>query len=172
MKYFVYFILFFGIILTYLLGRLALYHETQSEKPKNKLFWQKADSFWRIIFDPEVFPKDQSPLTSFPIYAFPAAQQSLCGCRGDAGVDLSHLSGIRTDRNLTPLKTKWSLSISHRERGSGTLLTKWNYFLCKKLSLVVPLLGRFPSYLPHSQHLYDRIPRSRSGVKKKEGASE
>ena len=55
MKYLVYFTLFFGIILTYLKGRLALYHETQSEKRKNKLFWQKADSFWRIIFDPEIF---------------------------------------------------------------------------------------------------------------------
>ena len=113
MKYLVYFTLLFGIILTYLLGRLRLYHETQSEKRKNNLFWQKADSFWWIIFDPEVFSKDQSPFTSFPIYAFPPAQQSLRGCRGDAGVDLSHFSGIRTNRNVTPLKTKWSLSISH-----------------------------------------------------------
>ena len=114
MKYLVYFTSFFGIMLTYLLGRLTLYHETQSEKRKNKLFWQKADSFWWIIFDPEVFSKDQSPFTSFPIYTFPPTQQSLCGWRGDAGVDLSYLPGIRTDRNVTPLKTKWSLSISHR----------------------------------------------------------
>ena len=114
MKYLIILTFFFGIILTYLLGRLALYHETQSEKRKNNLFWQKADSFWWIIFDPEIFSKDQSPFASHPIYAFPPTQQSLHGCRGDAGIDLSHLSGIRTDRNVTPLKTKWSLSISHR----------------------------------------------------------
>ena len=114
MKYLVYFTFLFGIILTYLLGRLALYHETQSEKRKNKLFWQKADSFWWIISAPEVFPKDQSPITSISISTFPPTQQSLRSCRGDADVDLSYLSGIRTDRNITPLKTKWSLSISHR----------------------------------------------------------
>jgi hypothetical protein len=114
MKYLVYFTFFFGIILTYLLGRLALYHETQSEKSKNKLFWQKAHSFWRLIFDPEVFPKDQSPLASLPVHEFPPAQQSLRRFRRDAGVDLSHLVGIGTDRNVTPLETKWSLSISHR----------------------------------------------------------
>ena len=114
MKYLVYFTFFFGIILTYLLGRLALYHETQSEKRKNKLFWQKADSFWWIISATKVFPKDQSPITSISISTFPPTQQSLHSCRGDADVDLSYLSGIRTDRNITPLKTKWSLSISHR----------------------------------------------------------
>jgi len=58
MKYLVYFTFFLGIILTYLLGRLALFHETQSAKRKNKLFWQKADSFWWIISAPKVFPKD------------------------------------------------------------------------------------------------------------------
>ena len=114
MKYLVYFTFFFGIILTYLLGRLALFHETQSEKRKNKLFWQKADSFWWIISAPKVFPKDQSPIASISISTFPPTQQSLRSCRRDADVDLSNLSWIRTDRNITPLKTKWSLSISHR----------------------------------------------------------
>ena len=114
MKYFVYFTFFFGIILTYLLGRLRLYHETQSKKRKNKLLWQKADSFWWIISATKVFSKDQSPITSISISAFPLTQQSLRSCRGDADVDLPDLSGVRTDRNITPLKTKWSLSISHR----------------------------------------------------------
>jgi len=114
MKYLVYFTFFFGIILTYLLGRLALLHETQSEKRKNKLFRQKADPFWRIISPPKIFPKDQSPITPISISTFPPTQQSLCSCRGDADVDLSYFSWIRADRNVTPPKTKWRLSISHR----------------------------------------------------------
>src|SRR4030067_1725528 len=92
MKYLVYFTLFFGIILTYLLGTLALYHETQSEERKNKLFWQKADSFWWIISATKVFPKDQSPITSMSISTFPPPQQSLRSCRGDADVDLYPIS--------------------------------------------------------------------------------
>ena len=124
MKYLVYFMFFFGIILTYLLGRLALYHETRSEKRKNKLFWQKVDSFWWIISAPKVFSKDQSPITSISISTFPPTQQSLRSCRGDADVDLPYLSGVRADRNIAPLKTKWSLSISHRV----TYLSESNYF--------------------------------------------
>jgi len=114
MKNLFYFISFFGIMLTYLLGRLALYHETQSEKRKNKLFWKKIDSFWWIISAPKVFPKDQSPIASISISTFLPTQQSLRSCRGDADVDLPYLSGVRADRNITPLKTKWSLPISHR----------------------------------------------------------
>ena len=114
MKYLVHFTFFFGIILTYLLGRLALLHETQSEKRKNKLFWQKADPFWWIISAPKVFPKDQSPITSISIFTLPPTQQSLRSCRRDADVDLSDLSWIRTDRNIPPPKTEWGLSISHR----------------------------------------------------------
>jgi len=113
MKNLFYFISFFSIMLTYLLGRLALYHETQSEKRKNKLFWKKFDSFWWFISAPKVFPKDQSPIASISISTFPPTQQSLRSCRGDADVDLPYLSGVRADRNITPLKTKWSLPISH-----------------------------------------------------------
>jgi len=123
MKYFVHFTFFFGIILTYLLGRLALLHETQSEKRKNKLFWQEINSFWWIISAPKVFPKDQSPITSISIFTLPPTQQSLRSCRGDVDVDLPHLSGVRTDRDITPLKTKWGLSISHRV----TYLSQSNY---------------------------------------------
>ena len=114
MKLLIIFTLHFGIILTYLLGRLALCHETQSKKFANFLLGETFDPFWRIISTAKVLPKDQSPVPSIPISTFPPTKQSLYNHRGDASLNLSHFSGIRTNRNVTALKAKWSLSIPHR----------------------------------------------------------
>ena len=124
MKYLVFITFIFGIILTYFLIRLALYHETGSKTFTNFLLWQKPDPFWRIISSTEVFPKNQSPVTSISISAFPPAQQSLHSRRRNVSLDLSHCPGIRTDRNISPLKIQWCLPISH----GITHLSQSNYF--------------------------------------------
>jgi hypothetical protein len=58
MKYLGFITFIFGIILTYFLIRLALYHGTESKKFTNFLLWQKLDPFWWIISATKVFPED------------------------------------------------------------------------------------------------------------------
>ena len=104
---------FFGIILTYFLIRLTLCHETQSKKSKNFVLRQRLNPFWRIISATKVLPKDQPPFPSISISPFPSTQQSLYHCRGIVSLDLSHCLGIRTDRNVPPLKTQRRLPVPH-----------------------------------------------------------
>jgi hypothetical protein len=113
MKYWFLFTFFFGIILTYFLIRLTSCHETKSKKFTNFVLRQRLNPFWRIISATKVLPKDQPPFPSISISPFPSTQQSLYHCRGVVSLDLSHCLGIRTDRNLPPLKTGRRFPIPH-----------------------------------------------------------
>jgi len=124
MKYLVLITFIFGIILTYFLIRLILYHETGSKTFTNFLLWQKPDPFWRIMSSTQVFPKNQSPVTSIPISAFPPAQQLIHSRRRNVSLNLSHCPGIRADRNISSLKIQWRLPISL----GITHLSQSNYF--------------------------------------------
>src|SRR4030042_4666384 len=114
MKYWFLFTLFFGIILTYFLIRLTLCHETQSKKFANIVLGQRLNPFWWIISTTKILPKDQPSFSFIPISPFPPTQQSLYHRRGVVSLGLSYCLGIRTDRNVPPLKTQRCLPIPHR----------------------------------------------------------
>ena len=105
--------LFFAIILTYPFVRLRLCDETGSKEFTNQLFWPKINPLWRIIFASKVLPKDRPPFTPVPICSPASTEQSVYDRRGDAGVNLSHRSGIRTHRDHPSPKTKWGLPIPY-----------------------------------------------------------
>ena len=105
---------FFVIILTYPFVRLRLCHETKSKKSSNQFFWPETNPFWWVIFAPKILPKSRPPFAPVSIYPPPSTQQPIHGSRGDVGINLSHHSGVRADRDLLPPKTKWRLPIPHR----------------------------------------------------------
>jgi len=103
-----------AMTLTYLLGRLTLWHETWSQKLNNFIFRSKADPFRWSVPASKGLPKNPSPPTLVSVHSIPSTQQPIHNSRRDVSIDLSDCTRVRTDRSYPSLKTKWCLPIPHR----------------------------------------------------------
>jgi hypothetical protein len=101
------------ITLTYPFVRLKLCHETGSKKLTNFIFGSKTYPFRWFVHASEVFSKDSPAPTLISIHPLPPAQQSIHSSRRDVGFDLSNCAWTRTHRNLSSIKTEWSLPIPY-----------------------------------------------------------
>jgi hypothetical protein len=77
------------------------------------VFWKYPYSFWRDLLTPILFQTIKAAQTVTSSSSIPSTKQPLHNCRRAPFPNLSHFPGGRTNRNVSSLKTKWGLPISH-----------------------------------------------------------
>ncbi len=106
-----------SIILTYLLVRLKLCHETQSKRFKNSLYRQEPNPLWWIVFLTKILSKAQSSFSFKSISPFSSKEQSLQHSGRDISPSLSHNIRTWTDRKFPSSQAQWGIPVSYRTPG-------------------------------------------------------